>query len=213
MNDITVFMAIVDFVPVALFFAAAVQLQRDLYNKMVKGAFALLAAGSIMVLTSGVYRALWKILYALEVCDYTAMNASFFALQAPGFLLVFASFIAMFTRKSSDTTKLAAVVPAFSSNLPFVAFQTLGCAGMQWCLVAISKRMKKPLAGAMFIAAFLAMLGMGYLSAKFDDSSGMHWLAQYVNILSNGALLAGVLLLHKAGLAKPDALQKSGQGA
>lgn len=53
MNGITIPMAIMDFIPVCLFFAAALILQRDLYNKMVKGAFALLAAGSIMVLLSG----------------------------------------------------------------------------------------------------------------------------------------------------------------
>lgn len=35
-------MALADFVPVGLFLAASVLLQRDLYNKMSKGAFALL---------------------------------------------------------------------------------------------------------------------------------------------------------------------------
>ena len=61
MNGITVTMALVDLIPVVLFFAAAVILQRDLYEKMVKGAFALLATGSVMVLLAGVFKALWKI--------------------------------------------------------------------------------------------------------------------------------------------------------
>ena len=47
MSGITVPMAIIDFVPVVMFFIAAVILQRDLYSKLVKGAFALLASGSI----------------------------------------------------------------------------------------------------------------------------------------------------------------------
>ena len=55
MNGITVPMAVVDFIPVALFFASAVLLQRDLYSKMVKGAFALLATGSTMVLIGGIF--------------------------------------------------------------------------------------------------------------------------------------------------------------
>ena len=58
MNGITVTMALVDLIPVVLFFAAAVILQRDLYEKMVKGAFALLATGSVMVLLAGVFKAL-----------------------------------------------------------------------------------------------------------------------------------------------------------
>ena len=40
-------MALADFIPVLLFGAAAVLLQRDLYSKMVKGAYALFAAGTI----------------------------------------------------------------------------------------------------------------------------------------------------------------------
>ena len=88
MNGITVPMAIVDFIPVVLFFAAAVLLQRDLYNKMVKGAYALLATGSVMVLIGGLFKAGWKILYALSICDYPLLENSFFPMQGPGFLLV-----------------------------------------------------------------------------------------------------------------------------
>ena len=36
----------------------------------------------------------------------------------------------------------------------------------------------------------------------------MNWIAQGVNIVGQGMLLAGVLILHKAGLARPEALQQ-----
>jgi hypothetical protein len=49
-------------------------------------------------------------------------------------------------------------------------------------------------------------MAMGYLGAKFDDTSSMHWLAQCTNIISQGALFAGVWMLHKAGLGKENAL-------
>ena len=78
MNGISVPMAIVDFIPVLLFFITAVILQRDLYYKMSKGAFALLAAGSIMVLIGGIYKAGWKLLYALEICDFQTINNAMF---------------------------------------------------------------------------------------------------------------------------------------
>lgn len=210
MNGITVSMALVDFLPVVLFFIAAIILQRDLYNKMVKGAFAVLATGSIMVLLAGAYKALWKILYACGVCDFAALDHAFFPIQGPGFLLVFAGLLAMLTRKSSNAAPLgaAAAVPVYESNMPFVGMQVLGCAGMHACLFIIAKKLKKPLACALFVLAFITMLGMGYLSAKFDDSSSMHWTAQLVNIISQSSLLAGVLVLHKAGLAEPGALKK-----
>ncbi len=208
MNGINVSMALVDFIPVLLFSVSAVILARDLYNKMVKGAFALLAAGAVMVLISGLYKAAWKILYALNICDFVALDLAFFPIQAPGFLLVFISLIAMLTRKEKSSLPLCGVgmVPVYNSNLLFIVGQTLGCAGTQWLLFVIARRMKRPLAMILFITSFITMLGMGYLSAKFDDSSTMHWIAQFTNIVSQGALLGGVMMLHKAGLYKPDAL-------
>lgn len=206
MNGITVTMALVDLIPVVLFFAAAVILQRDLYDKMVKGAFALLATGSVMVLLAGVFKALWKILYALNVCDYQLLDAAFFPMQGPGFLLVFLALAGMFTKYNRKRVNLSSVaaVPVFTSTMPFVILQIIGCAGMQWCLFALALKMKRRLAAVMFVVAFAFMLGMGYLSATFDDSSSMHWLAQCVNIVSQGALLWGTVLLHRAGLgAKP----------
>ena len=50
-------MALVDFIPVFLFGVSAVILQRGLYDKMSKGAFALLSAGTIMVFCAGLMKA------------------------------------------------------------------------------------------------------------------------------------------------------------
>ncbi len=211
MDGITITMGLVDFIPVALFFIAAVILQRDLYNKMVKGAYALLASGSILVLISGIYKAGWKILYACGVCDFKALDIAFFPMQAPGFLLVFLSLLGMFTKYNREARKekmvTLGVVPILTSNFIFVIIQIIGCAGTQWCLFAMARRMKQNTAAILFILAFMSMLGMGYLSSQFDDSSSMHWIAQSVNIVSQAALLGGVLILHKNGLAKKDALQ------
>ncbi len=74
-------------------------------------------------------------------------------------------------------------------------------------LVCHGSTHEKKLAAALFVVAFVFMLGMGYLSSQFDDSSSMHWLAQSVNIVSQGALLGGVLILHRAGLGRKDALK------
>ena len=46
MYNFTVPMALMDYVPVIFFGITAVILLRDLYNKMFKGAYALLAAGA-----------------------------------------------------------------------------------------------------------------------------------------------------------------------
>ena len=199
MNGITVTMAIVDFIPVVLFFAAAVLLQNDLYSKLSKTKYTLLSAGSLMIFIGGALKATWKILYALNICDYQALDISFFPFQGIGFLLVFLSLTGICSKKFS---KIYSVVPVFTSNMPFVILQVIGCAGTQFMLMGKSLQMKKKSAFAMYIIAFIFMLAMGYLSAKFDDSSSMHWLAQCTNIRSQGTFLAGTFILHKAGLGK-----------
>ena len=200
MNGITVTMAIVDFIPVILFFIAAMILQNDFYSKLSKTKYTLLSAGSMMVFTGGLLKAVWKILYALNICDYPALDLSFFPLSGIGFLLVFLSLTGICTKTFSN--KALTIVPVMTSNMPFVIIQIIGCAGTQGMLFAKSLQMKKKSAALMYIIAFIFMLGMGYLSAKFDDSSSMHWLAQCTNIVSQGAFLCGTWILHTAGLNK-----------
>ena len=91
----SVSMAIVDFIPVILFLIAAVLIQRGLYEQMSKGAFALLSAGTIMVFCAGFMKALWKLLYAMNLCDFERLNQTFFPMQALGFLLAGISIVAL----------------------------------------------------------------------------------------------------------------------
>ena len=202
MNGITVPMAIVDFTPVVMFFFAAVILQRDLYNKLVKGAFALLAAGSIMVFTGGLYKAVWKLLYALNVCNFEALDIAMFPLQAPGFLLVFLGLTSLKKKDFASPTAMAVAPVLYQSNLVFIIMQVVGFGGIQYCMARTALLMKKRLAAVLFVLSFIFILGMGYLGAKFDDSSSMHWIAQVTNICSEGCFLGGVLILHKSGLAE-----------
>ncbi len=53
MKDFSIAMALVDYIPVILFLIASIILQRDLYNKMSKGAFALFSAGTINIFSAG----------------------------------------------------------------------------------------------------------------------------------------------------------------
>ena len=43
---------------------------------------------------------------------------------------------------------------------------------------------------------------MGYLSSQDFAEAAMNWIAEGVNIVGQGALLAGTVLLHKNGLAE-----------
>ena len=201
MNDFSVSMALVDFIPVLFFAIAAVILQRDLYNKMSKGAFALFAAGTINVTCAGALKATWKLLYALGICDFEALNAMFFPVQSIGFLLAGIGILAMLTHKQSKSVVLAVVPPVFSGTFVFVGLMVAGLGIMDAVLCILAGKLKKPALIAIFILSFVCSLCMGYLSSQDFAEASMNWIAEGVNVIGQGTLLLGVCLLHKNGLA------------
>ena len=74
MYNFTIPLAIMDFVPVIFFGISAALLMGDLCDKMCKGAYALLSAGSMMVFLAGFCKALWKLLYAANICDFVVLE-------------------------------------------------------------------------------------------------------------------------------------------
>lgn len=202
MNEFSVAMALVDYIPVFLFAAAAVLLQRDLYNKMSKGAFALFAAGTVNVFCAGFLKATWKLLYAAGVCDFRALDEMFFPVQSIGFLLSGLGIIAMVCcrQKAEHTFAVAAAPAVFSGTFLFVGLMVAGLGCMNGGLCAVALKMKKPAAVVYFVITFLCCMAMGYLSSQDFAEAAMNWLAEGINVVGQGALLLGALTLHNAGL-------------
>lgn len=194
-------MAIVDFIPVILFLMASMTLLHDLYHMMSKGAFALLAAGLLCVFTAGFYKALWKLLFALGICDFTALNAAFFPMQSTGFMLGGTGMMALlFFRQKKSAAYTIAAPALFRGTMLFVAFTVLGTAAIWGGMSSIASRMKKKNIMIVFVISFVCMLAMGYLSSKDFSSPTMNWIAEGVNIAGMGLFLYGVRSLHSNGL-------------
>lgn len=200
MNDFSVSMALVDYIPVLFFTAAAVILMRDLHSKMGKGAYALFSAGMINVTLAGALKATWKLLYAAGVCDFTALNAMFFPVQSIGFLLAGIGALLMLLKKGKGGGLCAVVPPVFSGTFVFVGAMVAGLAVLDTVICILAFKLKKPWLIAIFSLSFFCSLCMGYLSSQDFAKASMNWIAEGVNVLGQGSFLAGVLLLHKNGL-------------
>lgn len=197
-------MALVDYIPVFIFLATAIILQRDLYSKMSKGAFALFCSGTIMVFTAGFFKATWKLLYAAGICDFYKLSEAFMPMQSTGFLLAAVALIAMMLAKQSSgrETLLAVAAPAaYSGTMIFVAFMCAGIVTIGVVLSVVAAKMKKKGAIPLFILTVIGLLMMGYLSSKDFSQAIFNWIAEIVNIVAQTAFLCGTLMLHKAGLA------------
>lgn len=193
-------MALVDFIPVIFFGMAIFLLQKNLYNKMSKGAYALFCAGTIDVFLSGVLKAIYKLLYAANICDFERLNALFFPLQAIGFVMAGMAMLCMMFL-SQDKGKIYAITPVlFSGTMIFVFLMILGLFGMDLSLIMICKKMKKNKLIICFIISFIFSLMMGYLSSKDFSVSYMNWAAEAVNVVGQLALYIGVKSLDKNGL-------------
>ena len=200
-KDFSVSMALVDYIPVILFGSAIVILIRSLGSKMNKGQFALFSAGSLNVFIAGFLKATYKLLYASGLCDFEALNHMFFPVQSIGFLLAGAGIIWFIVEKTALTKKIKSVVPpVFGGTFLFVGLMCTGLLLLDVALCIISKKMKKSWVMVLFILSFVCSLGMGYLSSQDFTQASMNWIAECVNIVGQGSLLAGVLVLRKAGL-------------
>ena len=204
MNDFSVSMALVDYIPVILFASAAIILIRDLYSKMSKGAFALFAAGVIDVTIAGALKATWKLLYAAGACNFEALDAKLFPVQSIGFLLAGIGILLMLVRKNNGNALFAVAPPVFSGTFVFVGLMCAGLGILDAVLCILAVKLKKPAYIAIFVASFICSLCMGYLSSQDFAEAAMNWIAEAVNIIGQGALLAGTVLLHKNGLEELD---------
>ena len=208
--DFSIPMALVDYIPVIFFGIAAVILLRDLYNKMSKGAFALFSAGVINITMAGALKATYKLLYAAGACDFKALSDMFFPVQSIGFLLAGIGILAMICYNQTEkTAALAVVPPVFSGTFVFVGLMVAGLGLIDTVLCILTVKLKKPWLIALFVLSFVCSLCMGYLSSQDFAEASMNWIAEGVNVVGQGSLLAGTILLHKNGLA--DLKLKSGE--
>ena len=201
MKEFSIVMSLVDFIPVIFFAVGAIILQRDLYPKMSKGAFALFAAGTIDVICAGALKALYKLLYAANVCDFDALNKLFFPLQSIGFLLAGIGVVACLThRQSEKESNLAAVAApaAFSGTMIFVTLMVLGLGMMDAGLCVIAAKRKKAGIIALLVVSFICCLGMGYLSTKTFDKAFMNWVAEGVNVVGQLFYMLAAIAISKA---------------
>ena len=192
-------MALMDFVPVIFFGITAVLLLRDLYNQMGRGTYTLLAAGSINVFLAGFCKALWKLLYAANICNFVALEEMFMPVNSIGLLLVGTSLIGMVTWGRKKVMLSVAPV-AFTSSMPFIMMMVIGLGGLCAGLSAVAAKMKKAPLMILFILSFVCAMAMGYMSSQDSTLSWVNWAEQSINTVSQLCLMLGTIALHKAGL-------------
>lgn len=203
MKEFSVSMAIVDFIPVILFAVSAAFMQKEFYDKMKRGVFALFSSGTVSIVIAGGLKALYKLLYAAGVCDFASLSSLFMPLQAIGFMFTGVSLVLMVAQSKKSIILPAAASPAaYSGTMMFVALMVTGLTLMSVSLSVYAARKKKYFAVVFFVITFICLLGMGYLSSRDFSKASFNWIAEGVNLVGQLSLLFGVLMIKGSEKAK-----------
>ena len=190
--EFTVEMALVDYIPVAFFAIAAVILMRDLRNKMGLINFIIFSLGVSGVAIAGACKATWKLIYAASQVDIAFLNKMFFPTQSIGFLLAGLGILLMLIAKKN---RLLGV-----NTFVFIGMMVAGLGILDACLCVLAAKLKKGGVIAVFVLSFICSLCMGYLSSQDFTEAIWNWIAEAINVIGQGTMLIGVVMLHKNGL-------------
>ena len=199
MYNVSVPMALMDFIPVIFFGISAAILRRDLFNKMSRQIFSLFSAGTVFIFMAGLLKATWKLLYAANICDFQAINTMFMPTQSIGFLLTGAAMVMMLAGKKMP---VMAVPPVFGGTMVFIPMMVLGLGTVVTVLSVLAAMLRKKAVIILFVLSFLASMAMGGMATQDATLSWVNWVEQSLNCVGQGALLMGVVMLDRAGLKK-----------
>ena len=197
MYNVSVPMALMDFVPVAFFGVTAALLRKNLFNKMSRQTFSMVASGTMFIFTAGFLKALWKLLYGLGICDFQVLNTLFMPIQSIGFLLTGIAAILMLARKK---VPVLAAPPVFAGTMVFIPMMVLGLGTIVTVLSILAAKLNKKAVMVLFILSFLASLAMGGMATQDSTQAWVNWVEQSLNCIGQGLLLWGVLILDRSGL-------------
>lgn len=190
--EFTIEMALVDYIPVVFFAIAAIILIGDLRNKMTTLNFLVFSLGVSGVAIAGACKATWKLIYAAAHVDVDFLNKMFFPTQSVGFLLAGVGILVMLIAKKN---RLYGV-----NTFVFIGMMVAGLGILDAGLCVLAAKLKKGGIIAIFVLSFICSLCMGYLSSQDFAEAIWNWIAEGINVVGQGTLLLGVIMLHKNGL-------------
>lgn len=216
-EDYSLVMGIVDLIPVVLFALAGCIIIKELFNKLRKPFAVLVCSGVTLSLTAGVFKAIWKILLSLNICDFYPFDAMFLPTQSLGFILMGIGLLSLLFKEKDKgvVTTNAFAIPLLSliilstparlenGSIVFIVLLVVGELMIATSLSYLAIKNKNWICLALFIVSCIALITMGAmkpLSTKLNmDVTTANWVEESINIVAQSTLLVGSYLLSKKG--------------
>lgn len=185
-------LSMLDFLPNLAFLFGAIYLIRWTRKYGSRFNYLTMAIGSILVLTGGTSKAIWKLIFTLGLGDITPLGEAQFILLAPGFLLMFLSSLSMARKKASKSEMSAMAL----WKIPFLAVMTISNLGLLVTLGYTAYRKATRWAALFFAISLVCMLSMAGM-ATAEQSIAQQWIEEGVNSLGQIAFAVGSYLIYK----------------
>ncbi len=216
-EDYSLIMGIVDLIPVILFALAGCVIIKELFNHLRKPFAVMVCSGVTLSLTAGLFKAIWKILLSLNICDFYPFDVMFMPTQSLGFILMGVGLLSLLFKKKekSDATVNAVALPLLlvvfaktpakqvNGNIAFIAMLVIGELMICTSLSYLAIKNKNWICLVLFIISCIALIVMGAmkpLSTKLNmDVTTANWVEESINIVAQASLLTGVYLLQRKG--------------
>jgi hypothetical protein len=195
MEQVTVFLAITDFLPVIIFGIGSLFLLRIGFQYLDSGNYTAMAGGAVLCFTGGMYKAASKLLEATLELYLPALQSSQFIMLAPGFTLLFIASIGLLKGKRREIT--FAVAPAMELwKIPFIVVMSLANIGYLVVLAIFSMKIKYRLPAILYLLSTVTLLLMSYLSTR-PMTLHTQWVAQGVNSIVQLFAALGHYILYR----------------
>lgn len=195
MEEYTLGLCILDFVPNLAFLTGAVFLVRlSLRHGNQVYSFAT-TLGSLLVFSGGMSKAIWKLVFWMRGLDLTWLGEAQFVLMAPGFLLLLISAAGVFVARQRAARPLPFAAMA-GWKIPFLAIMVLSNLGLLVLLAFTALRKAGKLPALLFGFSALGVLLMGAL-ASGQQSVSQQWIEESVNTLGQLSFAWGCFLLDR----------------
>lgn len=188
----TLGLSLLDFVPNIAFLFGSICLIRWVKSSGSKFSLVTMKMGSALVFLGGISKAIWKLLYTLQLADVWILSELQFMVLAPGFLLMFISAIQMVKQDSLSRSLSAMAV----WKIPLLAIMTISSLGLQATLCYITYKKISKFSSLLYGISFLCIIGLAGM-ASTEQSISNQWIEEIINSAGQLAFAGGSRLLSK----------------
>lgn len=187
-------LALLDFAPNLAFLVGAYFLVKLAARERPNLCANLMVAGTGLVFLGGMLKAIWKLLFTLDVADITLFAEQQFVLDAFGFLLMLVA-VVLLSRplRQPATAPLLAMTPW---KIPFLATMVICNLGVYGILTTLAFRRRVPVGGALFVLAIVCMLSMAGLSSG-EQTVSKQWIEEIINTIGQSSFGLGAFLMNQ----------------